>query len=84
MLQALYETLLGILRAAHASEELIGAYKESWNNTLMGRSRVFPCPECFMAGRRDAALKPMPARGNTFHVKCELCDRTYSYVDEDL
>ncbi len=84
MLKALYEQMIRALGASHASAEIVGAYRDYWNNTLAGRSRVFPCPACFMDGHKDSALKVQPAKGNTHYVKCLVCDATYSYVEEDL
>ena len=83
MLQALHETLIKGLMASHASEETVGAYRETWQNTLMGRSGIFPCPACFMSGKKESPLKAQPARGNTHYVKCEVCNATYSYVEQE-
>lgn len=84
MLKALYEQMIRTLGASHASAETVGAYRDYWNNTLAGHSRVFPCPACFQGGHRDSALKAQAAKGNVHYVKCQVCDTTYSYVEEDL
>jgi len=85
MLHALYETLIRSLVEANAGEEVIAAYRACWHDTLMGRSRVFSCPACFRGGVKHSPLAALPARGNIFRAKCQVCNQTYSCVeDEDL
>jgi hypothetical protein len=84
MLQAMCNAMIDSLKNAKATEEIIGAYKQSWNDTLAGHARQFPCPACFMAGVKDSALKALPAKANTHYVKCLKCNTQYSYVEEDF
>ncbi len=84
MLQALYETLIRSLVEANAGEETVAAYRKCWHDTLIGRSRVFSCPACFRGGVKHSPLKALPARGNTFSARCQVCDTTYSCVEEEL
>ncbi len=84
MLQAMYDAMIDSLVKLKASEEVIDNYKRQWSETLLGKFSHFPCPACFMAGLRDSALKAQPARASTFYVKCPVCSKVYSYVEEEF
>ncbi len=82
MLLALHDAMIDVLKSLGTGNETIDGYEKRWSDTLEGVSRSFPCPACY-AGARDSALKVLPAKSSTHHVKCLACDREYSYVEED-
>ena len=83
MLQAMQEAMLHHLASIQAGDELVGAYRKYWSDTLDGINKNFPCPACFVSGRKDSALKPQPAKANTHYIKCQVCNAIYSYVEAD-
>jgi hypothetical protein len=83
MLQAMHAAMIGSLEGFKATEEIVNAYKKYWNETLMGQNKNFPCPACFIAGTKEAALKALPAKEYTHYVMCQRCNAVYSYIEDD-
>ncbi len=78
MLHELHAAMLAALRAFHATDDVIAAYKKRWSDTEEGISRSFPCPAYFIASVEDSELKPLPSKGNKYYVTCKSCGREYS------